>query len=421
MIVLILVMQCIAKSQTFVLDINSPEISDSIEMYEGTFSEGGIYRMYYATTEHFYFIKCNDFEFNLPRFQKMPKEIYIQDFLRGKYRHVVISAKSTTGRKKITNHYFQGDDILFTKGNRKRMLKFIGEITKLSVHAQSNKIHPFIKKLYIAGKANMIIWRVIPINHDPQANLVKRLRHTGGNVTISPFLGIEYTANNDPSHESYISSHAKEIQQMVDTNKIILILNWNVKYYIPQAICIPQVQNNIFKPKNILYCSDSPPLKVFNKTLGESKAIQIDVSCNHAAMPEIIFLANLQRGCWYYSQYTIADLGNSQFKKVNVADSKRDYIIYSSDNNEIVTHVEIFEHIIYGWKYVVVNKVFVDLSNEMVEFKDENHKVYKCIHDGDNVRYYDLDAFWVDPYISMLHNINTAKECYQDVHDYLLS
>ncbi|ORM39838.1 uncharacterized protein BXIN_0194 [Babesia sp. Xinjiang] len=183
-----------------------------------------------------------------------------------------------------------------------------------------------------------------------------------------------------------------------------------IKYgraHLAFTVQIPPTENGIFKPKSIIEC---PYVLRQPYTVAEHvRHLNIDISdCSNANI-DVIILGNIRRGCWIYTQFNIVPLRNSPYVLVKVTNSKYQCDIYEATDGAMVTHVELFDHAEHGWQYVVINIGRRTSENIRRMSMSKEMKVYKRIDGDDNIVYFDLSNFWVDPYIEMLYNIDTGE------------
>ncbi|GFE53199.1 spherical body protein, putative [Babesia ovis] len=179
--------------------------------------------------------------------------------------------------------------------------------------------------------------------------------------------------------------------------------------------------DGVFKPENILndqsnivnLCADLPKHK--------DRFTEIDISSTDSNAAELVVLANLRRGCWLYTQYSIMTTIHPRDVFVNVVDSQMGKVLFVTKEDVYVTHVEVFEHIGQGWKYVVVNLKKLDWNNYTNDDSDIK-EVYKRIDDEGNIAYLDLRILCRWPYINMLYNIKIDDgSCHDnDIHDVMM-
>ncbi|ORM41426.1 uncharacterized protein BXIN_2503 [Babesia sp. Xinjiang] len=171
---------------------------------------------------------------------------------------------------------------------------------------------------------------------------------------------------------------------------------------------LPPVEDGIFKPRNII---DASYKFIGSKTPSHPSkyiSLYIDISSTQTSQADVIVLANLKRGDWLYTQYTVVPLREQRFVLLSVINSAQNCEIYRTADDLFVTHVEVFEHVTHYWQYVVVNIKVVDAgSSSRINTYIDAKRLYVRHVQEQGIVYFDVTDEDLSLHLEMIYNINT--------------
>ncbi|ORM40367.1 uncharacterized protein BXIN_1870 [Babesia sp. Xinjiang] len=395
----------ILSIQTARINLTATEFPPCVDVFEGIFSGGGVYRMFHSHSSPISIVEYGIVTLlDVSSKKCYESDTYVQDYRRGD--HVFVTISRFHGKEFKVLHTF----VYEIKGNELRLssheLKkaFVGGLISLKLDLAAPKQHPFIAVAPSYEDVQHVMWSIIPLSRGYQKlSPARRIRNRHDRYMISPMVNLdkEYNDENDPP--SSISCYNSNIHISTKQHTVLVIKHPHLKYHYRARI--PQVEDNIFKPRNVLSFIYDFTLPAKGAESHRNVHINIDISTTETTESDIFILANLRRGCWLYSQYSIIPLMDQSTVSVKVMNSDK-YLIYEGLPNFIITHVEVFNHVTKGWQYVVVNTIKVEPSKVA-----SIQKVFFRHDEDGNTIYFDLDMFWAEPYIDMLYNINVLEKC----------
>ncbi|ORM39688.1 uncharacterized protein BXIN_0073 [Babesia sp. Xinjiang] len=379
---------------------------------------GGTYRLLHMKSSSIDSIVYDDYLVPFfSRYKAITDDIYIQDYQRGNTRIFSISSSfviGTTGVRTV-NYKIIGRRCVIV-GIKSKSAFLSGPIS-LRLDINSAELHPFIIPHATFTGDQTMKWVVITREHrsTDRSNKIHKLRFSGESLVLSPIIIVDKETNGPGYPATSISGLIDKFAETSVTGDFNLWIKYR-KRGLPHAIKIPPIENGIFKPCNIIqhhytFCKS----KHFQPI--ERTTVIIDISKTEVNVAELIVLANLKRGDWLYTQYTISPVRDQLFLFVRVINSVTGSELYQVEDSTFITHVEVFDNVTYGWQYVVVNYER-SLGKGIKGFQ----KVYVRQNGERGVIYIDLSNFWPDSYIQMLYNINTfaPNPCDQDLNNLIM-
>ncbi|GFE53072.1 spherical body protein, putative [Babesia ovis] len=132
--------------------------------------------------------------------------------------------------------------------------------------------------------------------------------------------------------------------------------------------------------------------------------IKIDVSSTEIDNKDIIILDNVNLGEWIYRQYSIVISMLPTYVHVTVVDSKNQCILYDLIGDEYVTHVDVFTHLAFNRRFIVINTKKA-LGSGFVDIK----RAYMHQESTEAVCYYDLNNIEGVQIINLLYSIRIKE------------
>eukprot|EP00371_Babesia_bovis_P001947 XP_001610594.1 hypothetical protein [Babesia bovis T2Bo] len=120
-------------------------------------------------------------------------------------------------------------------------------------------------------------------------------------------------------------------------------------------------------------------------------------------------MKNMRLGDWMYTQYSVAPIRYPIYMTTEVLNSYYNLVIYRAGVSEVVTYVELFDHVIHRWQYIIVhiNKI-KENPIEGNKFVQSLKRGYKRIDERNGVAYFDLTNLCLGAYMDMLYNIDRS-------------
>ncbi|EDO08125.1 hypothetical protein BBOV_III005620 [Babesia bovis T2Bo] len=412
-----LLLICTRLSYALEVDLMQPTIPYPVESFEGSFYGGGRFRLIHSSTPSITLVKYGNLTiFNNMSGMNNALDVYVQEYRRGIGLIVsVIDVDRTTNEFGHIRHFEIVDDQLILI-NRARKLDFVSGPISLVIDLKSTQLNPLVIK---TTNGTNIQYRLTKHCNAKMRDSISRIRGRNDVFLISPILNIDWLYQTPGSPQSLISSHSVKVDVDVVLQHFTLWIKHN-GYVGNYTLSLPPVVNGMFKAQHIL---DPSYRNVRMTPTGGARStghLEIDVSRFDNSSPEVIVVANLRRGCWLYRQYCIVPFPYPE-QVVRVTNSQVQTVIYES-SDVLVTHVEVFDHVVHGWEYVVVNTMKVYDT----DIKDEFHtvtvrEVFKRMDGQGPNAYCDLSKLCRCPYVKMLYNISIWEQsCLNvDVHDFV--
>ncbi|GFE55438.1 spherical body protein, putative [Babesia ovis] len=379
-------------------DIHPP----CMEIYEGSFHGGGKYRMFHSSPriDKLTYLGMQ-ISLELPNFT--PEDIYIQEYKVGSLVVVEIDWCLGVGNRRLQSAHYCIHGEKLSKSTRALRNQLLNNHLVLSIDLKSRKVHPFIEVNY-DFEQGLIIYTVMTHESDvTKKNSITEIRAKHINISISPILNIE--DNHKPGDPlPFISLQSKKIYLPLQGDFIMSWLKHNT-YATMYKFIIPPVKHGIFSPAD--FVTNKSLFTLTRPYVQNSKISELDVDISSKVSNDIrvAIMANIRRGAWFYTQYSVIPPTEDGYLHVNVINSKEKCEIYKANLLECITHVEIFQHVTHDWQYAIVNIDRYTLPYTRCQRPTKIQEAFKRIYDKDKTVYYNLNRFTKDVYINMLYNI----------------
>ncbi|EDO08208.1 hypothetical protein BBOV_III006470 [Babesia bovis T2Bo] len=410
-----LLLICPRLSYALEVDLMQPTIPYPVESFEGSFYGGGRFRLIHSSTPSITLVKYGNLTiFNNMSGMNNSLDVYVQEYRRGIGLIVsIIDVDRTTNESRHIRHFEIVEDQL-TLINRMRKLDFVNGPISLMIDLWSIKLNPLVIK---TTKGTNIRYRLARHYNAKFRDSISRIRGSYDVFLISPIMNIDWLYQTPGSSQSLISSHSIRVHVDVVLQQFTLWIK-HKGYVGNYTLSLPLVVNGMFKAQHILDPSYRNVRPIPTGGASSTGQLEIDVSRFENSSPEVIVVANLRRGCWLYRQYCIVPFPYPE-QVVRVINSQVQTVIYES-SGVLVTHVEVFDHVVHGWEYVVVNTMKVYDTDINDEFHTETvREVFKRMSSQGPNAYFDLSMICRCPYVKMLYSISIWEQsCVNvDVHD----
>ncbi|ORM42248.1 uncharacterized protein BXIN_1514 [Babesia sp. Xinjiang] len=406
------------------LDISKTEFPACIDIFEGTFKNGGVYRMFHSNGPPIAHVTYGKVLLGPLTNGKIPiRDIYVQHYKRGDRSIVAISHMNAIRKRVVTTRFYATNGTVCRTTNMDVKEEFVGNHILVPVNIYAEKVHPFIGAAYTDGQCQTKQWSVL----SPRAKCNRHddmgcIRFRMESVFISPVINIDQQFRDHNSPPPSLSSHSTTVQVAPEGDAVTTWIK-NGSHRVSYLIKLPPTENAIFRPRQIIDPLHNLPKHVTPTShILKHININVDISSIETNVPEIVILANLRRGDWLYTQYSFTPIIDLRYIRVKVLNSEHSCELYETDGEAFVTHVEVFDHVKSGLQYVVVNITTPGRDRVLIGPQFENIKrVYKRIYGEEGVVYFDINQVWLEPYLDMLYNIPIGPGVHkQDAHDIMM-
>ncbi|GFE53602.1 spherical body protein, putative [Babesia ovis] len=389
------------NTSAIILDIKDEINIPGAEIYYGRFKDRGIYKLFYSNDNSITAIKYGEQMVGSVLYRRpTPVDIYVQEYKRGDIRIISVHIYNSRSNKLYSSSYYHIQDEHCYLTTRDRKINFVGNVVYLEVDVHSEKVHPLVKKV---GNGDYNIWKSLTASYGDYRKAL-RLRFNNEKHVLNPILHIENTSARSAPPNALFGLFARVKWKPGD--KVIKVWIRRGRFLTPLSIRIPPTVNNIFKPRNITrmpyYFRDlashfQPVIPIH---------LVIDISSHEVNTPYLIIMANLERGQWLYTQYTVVPLVDQLFLSHMVVNSHVNSELYRVRENEFVSHVELFKNSDSRIQYVVVNVTkYINHSLPPYRITTEIKRLYKLYCMDGNWGYLDLTDSITDEYLDILYNI----------------
>ncbi|EDO05949.1 uncharacterized protein BBOV_IV003530 [Babesia bovis T2Bo] len=392
-----------------VLDLSKVDFDPPIKVVHGTFRNGGIYTFLDTESVHPQAIVFGKHLVDIPSNQATrPGHMKIHIYM--KYGKPMIGITYMYTRSKVK---WRTKFLVFSEGEYKlapMQYKFLFVNGPISVPYDFDDMecHPFIKKSRIRPYANGTMLSSSKYRYVKKRLVIHRLPTLlNDEIIISPFTWINKSFNSIGKKVS-ISSHSQKI--FVPESGGYIYLYFGYQGRSRHTVNIPPIVDGIFNRRSIMGYTYK------FSTLGDKSPgsfllkIVIDISKTTHDLSEVVILYNLAMGDWIYTQYVLIEKLYSIHLTVRVVNSALNCTIYETGENEFISHVETFINRKQGCQFIVVNLLKIQKRGENFSINYGISKIFNVIYHENDIIYYDLSKYWIDPYMEMLNNIAIAPK-----------
>ncbi|ORM40409.1 uncharacterized protein BXIN_1869 [Babesia sp. Xinjiang] len=407
----IAVVLAIYKVRALQLELNASTFPASVEIYEGTFGGGGKYRLFQSVHPPIDIVTYRGRILG----RNSDTDTLVNNTIIQEYkcngRTIIsvsrlrygVSYKVYTTCYEIIGHFAK-------RITRRVKNNFVTSPISLPMDPNADKFHPFINSFPCGDGIKSNKWSIIRSTHKRQGrHKLSYLRDPDETFHISPLINIDGDSQDPNFPPSSISSQSTKIY-FPGEPKYIQIWNSHSQISRTYILHIPQIEDGTFKPGNIV----SRGYKFSVPSSGDVQyrpiRLTVNISNPETTARDIVVMANLKRGCWLYTQYSILPLRDQKYIYVNVVNFERKCDIYHVTPDAFVTHVEVFNHTANGAQYVVVN--VKKRENDLLK---NIKKVYKLVSESYEDKYVDVSSGWDKLYVDMLYTIYTVDNTCQSV------
>ncbi|EDO08012.1 hypothetical protein BBOV_III004490 [Babesia bovis T2Bo] len=384
-----------------ILELNDLHQPDYIAVHHGSFMDKGRYRNFSSKIEHIDTILYKGRIVKiLGSIGKIPDDVFVQHYINDKINIVVMTRRVTSNDRNCRSSYKDLNTMRPYLISKKTKQEVVGPVF-LYLDANDENIHPLIMTHFDNSQPTVRKWYIKPKTLPKTfAEKLDHLRRVHDTLYISPFVGIEPSSDEYETKHASIYSLADAIKWVPGSPEISITIKCRT-IKREHFITIPSIEGDLFKPKGIMPFAECAARIMCFHNWGGGYTINIDVGSFEVNSRLMIIVANLKRGNWWYSQYCLANEAFSIYKKINVVDLQNDVAIYECVSGEVITHVEVFENRVDHNIFILLN-IKKTTSYTYVDIQ----KVYMKEITAGGVIYYDINLPGIEPFITMLHNIN---------------
>ncbi|EDO05320.1 putative integral membrane protein [Babesia bovis T2Bo] len=343
-------------SYAIIIDLDRSVYPQDVEVYHASFIRGGLHRIFHGRTEMISAVKYKTCYYNtMLRNMTSVTDVYVQEYRRGSEIYIetnrcikgVQKQLHTTFCKIVAPHC-----VLLTR--RDKML--LAASISIPINLNHLFLHPFLVRSREEEEdgTSISLDLVSKRAYNKKLNGCRILRFTNPNIFISPIYGLDSQTNASSYSNPMLISQSVKIYHVLGTMSITLWLK-GLPSSESKFVEIPPISDGIFRPRNIVRFALKFNEYVDNSRPSTSNHLYIYVDSVEVSVPDIIILANLKRGDWLYTQYSILGSRYLEYPTIGVKSSQTGQMIYSAAFDEYVRYVEIFTHVFNQWKFVVVS------------------------------------------------------------------
>ncbi|EDO08010.1 hypothetical protein BBOV_III004470 [Babesia bovis T2Bo] len=385
-----------------ILELDDLHQPDYITVHHGSFMDKGRYRNFSSKIEYIDTILYKGRTVKIvPFIGKKLAAVFVQHYINDNVNIIVITKLLKCHTMGYRSSYKDLNTMSPYNTSRKTKQEVVGPVF-LYLDANDENIHPLILTYFDNSQPTVRKWYILPQTRKKlSSDILHHLRRVHDTLYISPFVGIEPSSDEYETKLASIYSLADAIKWVPGSPEIsITIISGKTER--EHFITIPSIEGDLFKPKGIMPYAESAVRIMDFHTYSGGYTINIDVGSFEVNSRLMIIVANLKRGNWWYSQYCLANEAFSIYKKINVVDLQNDVAIYECVSGEVITHVEVFENRVDHNIFILLNIKKTTTSYTYVDIQ----KVYMKEITAGGVIYYDINLPGIEPFITMLHNIN---------------
>ncbi|ORM39577.1 uncharacterized protein BXIN_2904 [Babesia sp. Xinjiang] len=356
------------------LNVIGPFAPD-VAVYEGSFAEGGRYRMICRDATNDRTVFYGSIAVSLI-FREGVEQIYVEEYKRVDTVYLEVNAVDSNGSSlsstpnvyKISDAYAipttNGELYRFVKGpvllkldigvgapiNPRilRLESFYGSATSYAFLSLSD----YIRSPSWIGKPGYLVSTVY--------NSDLPLDSRGRTTSIISFTSFRVSVEKVSSHHR-VMLEAKHLKYIVDP--ISGSINSVSEISLPEGYWKPSVQ-------------------LCGVLIKESLAITIDISRSSEVVTNLIAVRNVSKGDWLYSNYKVVLFSDVKSVEVEVVNTPMDAVIYKSPSGVLLTRVERFVNVHTEVEYLITHELrpsedqFIPHTH-IFELVDENgHRYY---------------------------------------------
>ncbi|GFE55187.1 spherical body protein, putative [Babesia ovis] len=410
-IVFILVYLCTSLMQCMDVDMSMTDFPNDFNVFHGSFKDNGIYRLVQTKASQVKMVTYgNSIIESLASMGHYIIDIYVEEYKRGDMIIIGVTRACFRPRHFAKRSVYKKISNQFIPITPREKAEFIGGHISITLDWTSTKHHPLLSTALVNVYCKGLVWHCIANTPRGRRSAMLHSIFHDDEFEISPILNIDQTDNGCHPPSMLI---ARISRLYISPEKGSIVICIDGKLDDEYKLILPPTDDGIFQPKNIFQHVNGINGPLVRTECKNDNKLHIDISTLNTENADIVILANLKRGVWLYTQYSILPYRYSTNTFVVVENRTNNVIYQVPDNNTVVTHVDVFNHIHKDWQYVVVNTLRWNLG-----MYTEAKVIYKRVYDDNQngVAYYDVSNFCTGPYHLMLSSINTKPQGDIDIH-----
>ncbi|GFE55188.1 spherical body protein, putative [Babesia ovis] len=383
-----------------VLPIDIVDIPDYVKVTVGSFSNGGAYRMLWTSSDKVNGVRHGRSEVSIPNFPNGGmNDVLIEEYVRDNVLMLSTMVHRRTYNAYVEQRCYKKAHLRFRLVNCDLIQKFIGGPINLHTDVMHDLTHPAMVSANLGLDDNAELWWFF-------GNTELDIRLTSLNLLwanyqifhMMPIINFDERSRSTDNPPAQLIGLITAFHQSIDGEKFIVKIEetGDTEY----TVKLPQIVDSILKPCNIL----DYPLKIGETEAKDPKDrpiyITIDISNNDEVHQYVIAILNLSRGDWLYSQYSILPIPDISEVDVLVFHKGLDQEIYRIGDQEVITHVEVFENTQTNDRYVVIH-----LRDLLAPNDPEEIEIYKYSWRYERPIYVRILDSQVEEYKNQLNNI----------------
>lgn len=314
------------------LDLRSGPLPPDADIYNGTFSDGGLYRMIVLPNFKEGYVQYGSTYIRV-RNEYFPYKLCVEEYRRSDtvILELIIFYKADQKAKCYATTLWMIEPSHDTRIKRHHVTSFLGGFVWLKIDmAVGAKLHPYIRKVR-ASDGGVVRYSV---NDFPKTGwrIILRSKYY---YRITSIINSDLPKDSNNCQTSIVAFPAHSVTWKQDGGKFNIVA-YNEgeyqKYYVDSIKGI------------IMGIDPSVPSEFYWKpwTALECVSVTIDVGAAPIGSNHLLVVYNVPKGDWLYSRYEVILYADVRTVRVLVHDTMREAMIYQSPSDVLVTHVETY-------------------------------------------------------------------------------
>ncbi|GFE55190.1 spherical body protein, putative [Babesia ovis] len=387
----------------FQIDLCKTRFPDSIQVAVGNFNNLGIYRLLHLKSPAHVTIMHGDVFISAPGLKLAPiSEVFIEEFRRGS--RLFIAVTYIAHSNDYAEHVYvekRGKYIYECTGEEKNA--FVNGPVRIRTDIMFIN-HSVIDTKVVVGHVKPWVWLSIGNKADDETGLLhSRLWKDGTTYLMSPIVQIDSMSRNLDGPGASLIGRITAFHQY--SNEQIITVKLDKTGDREFILIIGPIEKDIFTPMNLSAYPHMVGIPIAKPVTIRQHDVDIDISRTMLPPYDVVILSNLRRGDWLYSQHTILPIRKMEDLNTRVWDAYSMVEIYKVCDEEVITHVEVFQYAVKPLKYVVVH------TRKLTDIHSPGSMLfYKFNNKYDSPSYDLLSDEMSDECHKMLYNIVTTME-----------
>ncbi|EDO08687.1 hypothetical protein BBOV_III011350 [Babesia bovis T2Bo] len=338
-----------------VLDVSKTNFSEQINVYDGTFSDGGVYRLIYTRSPGTTDIHYGDaFITSVKVRGSMNTDIYVEVFKRRGTTLISITTASDSSCFVDNRENWEVSSSGITSRSRLEKQQFISGPVMIELNRNVANRHPVIETQNLMVEGNEEVWFYLGNRrrHDSAAMRSNIWLHET-NFIISRVTNIDAYTQLVGGPKSALIANAIAFKQTNDESMItIRVPRTRGKQFV---LHVPPTLDGYFKPEHIIW--DKPKVRERSPAPLHERIFDIVIDVSNKLTPtyDMVILTDFVRGPWNYSQHTFLPIRFMDDMNVKVRNVERNITIFEIRPRDFITYVEVFHNRETAEEYVLIH------------------------------------------------------------------